>query len=42
YTEAARVEFTNFLRSERKFDGIDALISQLKNDVDHARVVLSA
>jgi riboflavin kinase/FMN adenylyltransferase len=40
YGEAARVEFTNFLRSERKFDGIDALISQLKQDVDHARNVL--
>lgn len=41
YTEPARVEFTNFLRSERKFDGIDALISQLKNDIDHARTVLA-
>ena len=41
YTETARVEFTNFLRSERKFDGIDALVSQLKNDVDHARTVLA-
>lgn len=41
YTETARVEFTNFLRSERKFDGIDALVSQLKNDVDHARAVLA-
>ena len=40
YGEAARVEFTNFLRSERKFDGIDALISQLKQDIDHARSVL--
>ena len=26
YGERARVEFTHFLRSERKFDGIDALI----------------
>ncbi len=41
YTETAHVEFTNFLRSERKFDGIDALISQLKNDIDHARTVLA-
>lgn len=40
YGEHARVEFTNFLRSERKFDGIDALISQLKHDVDHARGLL--
>ena len=42
YGEAARVEFTHFLRSERKFDGIDALIGQLKNDIDHARGVLGA
>lgn len=42
YTETARVEFTHFLRSERKFDGIDALISQLKNDIDHARAVLAS
>ena len=40
YGEPARVEFTHFLRSERKFDGIDALIGQLKQDVDHARSVL--
>ncbi|MGB8861497.1 MAG: bifunctional riboflavin kinase/FAD synthetase [Ilumatobacteraceae bacterium] len=42
YGEAARVEFTHFLRSERKFDGIDALIGQLKNDIDHARKVLAS
>lgn len=41
YGETARVEFTNFLRSERKFEGIDALIGQLKNDIDHARTVLA-
>ena len=40
YAERARVQFTHFLRSERKFDGIDALISQLKTDVDNARDVL--
>ncbi len=40
YGEAARVEFTNFLRSERKFDGIDSLVSQLKQDIEHARSVL--
>ena len=40
YGEHACVQFTNFLRSERKFDGIDALIGQLKNDIDHARTVL--
>lgn len=41
YGERARVQFTQFLRSERKFDGIDALIGQLKNDIDHARSVLA-
>ncbi len=40
YGERARVQFANFLRSERKFEGIDALISQLKSDIDHARTVL--
>ena len=38
----AKVEFTHFLRSERKFDGIDALVNQLKHDVDHARSLLVA
>ncbi len=40
YGEQARVSFSHFLRSERKFDGIDALIEQLKHDVDHARTAL--
>jgi len=30
------------LRSERKFDGIDALITQLKQDIENARAVLTA
>lgn len=37
YGERARVRFTHFLRSERKFDGVDALVTQLKLDVEHAR-----
>jgi riboflavin kinase/FMN adenylyltransferase len=41
YGELARVQFSHFLRSERKFEGIDALVSQLKIDIDHARVLLS-
>lgn len=41
YGEAARVSFAEFLRSERKFDGIDALVAQLKHDVDHARRLLA-
>ena len=40
YGEPARVQFTNFLRGERKFDGIDAIRTQLKHDVEHARQVL--
>jgi riboflavin kinase/FMN adenylyltransferase len=40
YGERAKVRFTNFLRSERKFDGIDALVSQLKADIEHARDLL--
>jgi riboflavin kinase / FMN adenylyltransferase len=40
YGERAKVRFTNFLRSERKFDGIDALVTQLKSDVEHARGLL--
>lgn len=40
YGEWAKVEFTDFLRSERKFDGIDALSLQLKQDVDAAIEVL--
>jgi riboflavin kinase / FMN adenylyltransferase len=38
YGETARVEFHCFLRSERKFNGIESLIAQLKSDVDAARV----
>jgi riboflavin kinase/FMN adenylyltransferase len=40
YGEHARVEFTHFLRSERKFDGIDSLIAQLKHDIEQARTNL--
>jgi len=41
YGEQARVRFANFLRSERKFDGVDALIAQLRQDIDHARELLA-
>ncbi len=40
YDEHARVRFVHFLRSERKFDGIDALIEQLRADVESARTLL--
>lgn len=36
YGERAHVEFTHFLRSERKFEGIEALQAQLKQDIDAA------
>jgi riboflavin kinase / FMN adenylyltransferase len=42
YDEAARVQFTNFLRSERKFDGFEALVTQLKLDIDHARSAVAS
>lgn len=40
YGERAKVRFVEFLRSERKFDGIEALVAQLRNDIAHARVTL--
>ncbi len=41
YGEHVKVRFTNFLRSERKFDGIDALVEQLQSDIAHARRLLA-
>lgn len=41
YTESAHVRFESFLRSERKFDGIEAIKAQLKHDVTHAREALA-
>ena len=41
YGEQAKVQFTHFLRSERKFEGIDALVAQLRDDIDHARTALT-
>jgi riboflavin kinase/FMN adenylyltransferase len=40
YGEQAEVRFVHFLRSERKFDGVDALVTQLKHDIESARHVL--
>ena len=42
YGEGAEVRFSHFLRSERKFDGIEAIRAQLVHDVDHARDLLAA
>ncbi len=41
YGEEAKVRFAHFLRSERKFDGVDALIAQLGHDIDNARELLA-
>ena len=40
YGEQAKVRFAHFLRSERKFDGIEAIVAQLHLDVAHARELL--
>jgi riboflavin kinase/FMN adenylyltransferase len=40
YAETAHVRFESFLRSERKFDGIEAIKAQLDHDVAHARELL--
>jgi len=37
YAESMAVSFSSFLRSERKFEGVDQLVAQLKTDVDDAR-----
>jgi riboflavin kinase/FMN adenylyltransferase len=42
YGEEARVEFVELLRSEQRFSGIDALVAQLKRDIEHARTILGA
>lgn len=41
YGEAARIQFVKLLRSEMRFDGIDALKAQLARDVESARGVLA-
>jgi riboflavin kinase / FMN adenylyltransferase len=41
YGNHVRVEFIARLRDTQKFDGIDALMAQLKRDEEHARRVLS-
>jgi riboflavin kinase/FMN adenylyltransferase len=40
YGEAAKVRFVAFLRSERKFAGIDALVAQLRADIAATRRAL--
>lgn len=40
YDEPGRVQFVELLRSERRFDGIDALVAQLQQDVSQAQELL--
>jgi riboflavin kinase/FMN adenylyltransferase len=40
YGERVKVRFAHFLRSERKFDGVEAIVAQLRVDVQHARDLL--
>ncbi|MFW2380648.1 MAG: bifunctional riboflavin kinase/FAD synthetase [Acidimicrobiales bacterium] len=40
YGTEGRVEFVKMLRTERRFDGIDALKSQLQTDIDEAKALL--
>ena len=42
YGHEVQVEFLRFLRSERRFSGIDALAAQLKKDVENARRIITA
>ena len=41
YGQRARVTFEKFLRSERKFDGLESLRAQLAEDIDSVRATLS-
>ena len=42
YGEEARVEFVDLLRSEMRFESVDALVAQLNTDVGTARQVLAS
>ena len=40
YGELCTVSFVDFLRSERRFDGVESLVAQLKDDIAETRRVL--
>ena len=42
YGESGRIEFVEYLREERQFDGVDALTTQLKSDVQASQSLLGA
>jgi riboflavin kinase/FMN adenylyltransferase len=41
YGETCSVSFFGHLRDELKFDGLDALVAQIKRDEEEARALLS-
>ena len=41
YGAHGEIEFTHFLRPEKKFDGIDALIEQIRADAQEGRRLLT-
>ena len=41
YGETCSVSLFSFLRGEEKFDGLDALVAQMKRDEDEARALLA-
>ena len=42
YGESGQIEFVEYLREERQFDGVDALAAQLKSDVQASQSILGA
>ncbi len=42
YGESGQIEFVEYLREERQFDGVDALAAQLKSDVQASKSLLGA
>lgn len=39
YGADIKVSFLDYIRSDKKFDSVDALVSQMKNDVEKARMI---
>jgi riboflavin kinase/FMN adenylyltransferase len=42
YGQQLAVEFVGFVRSERRFAGIDEIAAQIKKDVESARALLAS
>ena len=41
YGQTLRIAFVERLRGEKRFDSVDALVEQMKRDVEQARQVLA-